>query len=196
MKRVTIFSDGGCQGNPGPGGWAAILRYGEKMKEISGGEPATTNNRMELTAALEALKALREPCEVEFFTDSQYLREGISKWVAGWKARNWRTAAKTPVKNDDLWRALDNAAARHRILWRWVKAHAGTRDNERCDLLAARQMARIRAQYSRPQLKTLLQQFKGSAKASNSEKMIPETANQAVQKISTGPLSNGNLALC
>ena len=196
MKRVTIFSDGGCSGNPGPGGWAAVLRYGEKFKEISGGEPATTNNRMGLRAALEALNALREPCEVEFYTDSEYLRDGISKWVAGWKARNWRTAAKAPVKNDDLWRALDNATKRHRITWRWVKAHAGTRDNERCDVLAAHQMAQIRKQYSREQLKALLDQFKTTTNRPAGVNLHPPSPSDVVQKISTGQPSNGNLVLC
>jgi ribonuclease HI len=164
MKHVCIYSDGGCQGNPGPGGWAAVLRYGDKVKEISGGEPATTNNRMELKAAIEALNALREPCEVEFHTDSNYLREGISKWIGSWKARNWRTLSKEPVKNEDLWRALDAARQKHMIDWRWVKGHAGTVDNERCDVLAGEEMAKVRKQYSREQLKALLAAFKTGSK--------------------------------
>jgi ribonuclease HI len=169
MKRVSIYSDGGCQGNPGPGGWAAVLRYGDKVKEISGSEPATTNNRMELKAAIEALNALREPCEVEFYTDSNYVREGISKWISSWKARNWRTVSKEPVKNEDLWRALDAAKQKHTIHWRWVKGHAGTVDNERCDVLAGEEMAKVRKQYSREQLTAFLAAFKMNHKQAEAQ---------------------------
>jgi ribonuclease HI len=133
---VEIFTDGACRGNPGPGGWGAILRYGEVEKELSGGEPATTNNRMEMTAAIAALEALKRPCRVRLYTDSQYLRDGIMQWLAGWKARGWRTADKKPVKNVDLWQRLDAVAAPHQIEWIWVRGHAGHPENERADALA------------------------------------------------------------
>jgi ribonuclease HI len=136
MKKVVIHTDGGCRGNPGPGGWAAVLSCGNRTREISGGVPETTNNRMELQAAIEALKALKEPCEVELFTDSQYVRRGVTEWIGNWKRNGWMTAAKTPVKNADLWRALDEQARRHRVTWRWLKGHAGHAANERCDELA------------------------------------------------------------
>jgi ribonuclease HI len=133
---VVIYADGACRGNPGPGGWGAILRFGEREKELSGGELHTTNNRMELMAAIQALEALTRPCRVELHTDSQYVRTGISEWLAGWKARGWKTAAKAPVKNEDLWRRLDEARARHTVDWRWVKGHNGHPLNERADALA------------------------------------------------------------
>jgi ribonuclease HI len=136
MKRVTIYTDGACHGNPGPGGWGAILVAGETRREISGYEPQTTNNRMEMTAALEALGRLREPCEVELFTDSQYLRTGMREWLAKWKRNNWRTSDKKPVKNEDLWRQLDAVAQIHDIHWQWVRGHDGHPENERCDELA------------------------------------------------------------
>jgi ribonuclease HI len=136
LPAVDIFTDGACRGNPGPGGWGAILRYGTVEKELSGGEPATTNNRMEMTAAIAALEALKRPCRVRLHTDSQYLRDGIMQWLAGWKARGWRTADKKPVKNVDLWQRLDAAAAPHRIEWLWVRGHAGHPENERADALA------------------------------------------------------------
>lgn len=138
MKKIEIFTDGACRGNPGPGGWGAILRYNGREKELFGGETETTNNRMELTAAIEALRALKEPCEVILTTDSQYVRKGISEWLAQWKQRGWRTAAKQPVKNADLWRALDEQADRHRVSWHWVKGHSGHRENEMADALANR----------------------------------------------------------
>ncbi len=144
MKRVTIHTDGGCHGNPGPGGWAAVLTFGKFTRALSGAEPETTNNRMELTAAIEALKALKEPCIVEFYTDSQYLRHGITLWIEGWKRNGWRTKSKEPVKNEDLWRALDQVRAPHQIDWRWVKGHAGHAGNERCDQLATEAIARLR----------------------------------------------------
>ena len=144
MKKVVIHSDGGCKGNPGPGGWAAVLRYGAHVKQISGGALETTNNRMELQAAIEALKALSEPCEVEFFTDSEYVKQGISKWIANWKVRGWKTVNKEPVKNEDLWRDLDAAVARHRITWKWLKGHAGHADNELCDQLCSAFIAALR----------------------------------------------------
>nr|AJO70730.1 ancestral ribonuclease H AncA [synthetic construct] len=138
MKKVELYTDGACLGNPGPGGWAAILRYGEHEKELSGGEAQTTNNRMELTAAIEGLRALKEPCQVELYTDSQYVRKGITTWIDGWKRNGWKTASKKPVKNQDLWQALDEAVQRHQVTWHWVKGHAGHPENERCDQLARR----------------------------------------------------------
>ncbi len=138
MKQVDIFTDGACRGNPGPGGWGAILRYGDKEKELFGGEPHTTNNRMELMAAIQALEALKDPCEVNLTTDSQYVRKGITEWLANWKKRNWQTAAKKPVVNKDLWQRLERAAERHRVKWHWVRGHSGHIENERADQLANR----------------------------------------------------------
>jgi ribonuclease HI len=134
--EVVIYTDGACSGNPGPGGWGAILMSRGHEREIMGGEVMTTNNRMELMAAIKALEALNRPCKVALHTDSQYLRQGVTEWLAGWKARGWRTADKKPVKNEDLWRALDAARARHDVSWRWVKGHAGHPLNERADALA------------------------------------------------------------
>jgi ribonuclease HI len=136
LSRVEIWTDGACSGNPGPGGWGAILRSGERVKELSGGEPMTTNNRMELMAAISALEALKRPCGVDLHTDSQYLKGGVTGWIHGWKRNGWRTADKKPVKNEDLWRRLDEATARHEIEWLWVKGHAGDEMNERADELA------------------------------------------------------------
>jgi len=136
MKSVTLITDGSCLGNPGPGGWAAILRHGETKRELSGTDPETTNNRMEMTAVLEGLTALSERCQVLIEIDSEYVKKGITEWMAGWKRRGWKTAAKKPVKNQDLWRKLDEAGARHDIEWRWVKGHADHADNNRCDELA------------------------------------------------------------
>lgn len=152
LKNVVIHSDGGCEGNPGPGGWAAVLRFGSIVKEISGGEPATTNNRMELQAAIEALKLLRGSVTVDFYTDSTYLRSGIKEWITAWKARGWRTASRKPVKNADLWQALDALASTHSITWNWVRGHSGNPDNERCDELAQRAIRKIQDMYtgSRP----------------------------------------------
>ncbi|HZK99321.1 MAG TPA: ribonuclease HI [Caulobacteraceae bacterium] len=136
--NVVIFTDGACRGNPGPGGWGAILIFGDREKEIWGGEAATTNNRMELTAAIEALEALNRPCLVELHTDSRYVQTGISQWLALWKARGWRTMSKGAVKNEDLWRRLDAARLRHTVDWRWVKGHSGHVLNDRADNLARR----------------------------------------------------------
>lgn len=136
MKHVEIFTDGACSGNPGPGGWGAILRYNGFTKELSGGEADTTNNRMELKAAIEALSALKERCQVDLYTDSSYVKDGISGWIEGWKRNGWKTAAKKPVKNDDLWQALDEARKRHQVTWNWIKGHAGHPENERADELA------------------------------------------------------------
>jgi ribonuclease HI len=133
---VEIFTDGACKGNPGPGGWGAIIRSGEREKEISGGEPLTTNNRMELMAAIEALTALTRPCEVILHTDSIYVRDGITKWIHGWRRNGWRRADRKPVKNAELWQKLLEAAAPHKIEWHWVKGHAGHPENERADKLA------------------------------------------------------------
>lgn len=138
MTNVTIYTDGACRGNPGPGGWGALLQSGESEREISGGERHTTNNRMELTAVIRALEALKRPVQASVYTDSEYVRRGITEWLPGWKARGWRTAAKKPVKNQDLWDALDAAASRHRVEWHWVPGHAGVPGNERVDQLANR----------------------------------------------------------
>ena len=138
MKSVEIFTDGACRGNPGPGGWGALLRSGGKEKELFGGERETTNNRMELTAAIEGLKALKESCEVALTTDSEYVRKGITEWIHGWKMKGWKTAARKPVKNADLWQLLDDQAARHQVQWHWVKGHSGHRENEIADQLANR----------------------------------------------------------
>ena len=159
MKHVTIHSDGGCEGNPGPGGWAAVLESGVHKKELSGGEPATTNNRMELQAAIAGLSALKQPCQVDFYTDSIYVRDGITKWVRAWKSRGWKTAGKQPVKNEDLWRALDAASTPHRVSWHWLKGHAGHAANERCDQLAGKEIARIRKQFTAAQLRAAVQDF-------------------------------------
>ena len=164
-KEVIIFTDGSCEGNPGPGGWAAILLSGVHRKEISGGEAATTNNRMELLAAIESLAALKEPCRVELFTDSQYLRDGIARWVAGWKRNGWRTRDKKPVKNEDLWRRLDALVARQQIAWKWVKGHAGHEHNERCDELARTQVIGIKRSHTPAQLRQMLATFKASQQA-------------------------------
>jgi len=136
MKSVKIYTDGACAGNPGPGGWAAILVAGERERELSGYEPATTNNRMELQAAIEGLNALTEPCQVDLSTDSQYVKNGMTDWLPRWKRNGWRTADKKPVKNVDLWQALEAAVARHKVHWHWVRGHDGHPENERCDALA------------------------------------------------------------
>lgn len=137
IQHVEIATDGACKGNPGPGGWGALIRYGEHEKEISGGEPETTNNRMELRAAIEALNALKRPCRVKLSIDSTYVKDGITQWIHNWQKNGWRTAAKKPVKNADLWQDLLEAVKRHQIEWIWVKGHAGDADNERADQLAS-----------------------------------------------------------
>lgn len=144
MKRVEIHTDGACLGNPGPGGWGALLRYGDREKELSGGEPDTTNNRMELMAAIMALEALRGACEVVLHTDSQYVQKGIGEWLPNWIRRGWKTAGGEPVKNKDLWQRLQTASAGHQVQWRWVKGHAGHEDNERVDKLARHAAEKIR----------------------------------------------------
>lgn len=163
MKKVIIHSDGGCHGNPGPGGWAATLSYGHHNRELSGGEPATTNNRMELKAAIEALCVLKESCEIEFFTDSEYVKNGVTTWLTIWKTNGWRTKSKKPVKNADLWRALDVATSRHKVKWNWLKGHSGHDGNERCDLLANEAIAKIKNTFCPEQLKIALAQFESSS---------------------------------
>lgn len=144
MTPVLIYTDGACSGNPGPGGWGAVLISKGREKEISGGDPQTTNNRMELMAAIAALEALTRPCSIDLHTDSQYVRQGITEWLRGWKARGWLTADKKPVKNDDLWKRLDQARLRHEVRWHWVKGHAGHPLNERADSLARAAIAAMR----------------------------------------------------
>ena len=136
MKKVRVITDGACSGNPGPGGWAALLRYNHHKRELWGSEPHTTNNRMELRAAIEGLRALKEGCEVEVVTDSEYLKNGITTWIHGWKRNGWKTSAKKPVVNQDLWQELDQETARHKTVWVWTKGHASHEDNNRCDELA------------------------------------------------------------
>ena len=145
LSHVIIHTDGACSGNPGPGGWAAILAFGDHEKELKGGELLTTNNRMELMAAIAALEALKRPCRVDLHTDSQYLRNGITSWITKWKQNGWRTADKKPVKNADLWRRLDTALSNHEIRWHWVRGHAGHDINERADALARQAIAEIRS---------------------------------------------------
>ena len=140
LKKVSIWTDGACSGNPGPGGWGALLRFGDVERELYDGEPNTTNNRMELMAAINALNALKQPCEVSLYTDSQYVKGGMTGWIHGWKKNGWKTAAKKPVKNVELWQALDEAVARHKISWHWVKGHSGHEENERADELARQGM--------------------------------------------------------
>ena len=144
MKQVRAFTDGACSGNLGPGGWGAVLQFGDHERELHGGAQDTTNNRMELTAAIEALRALSEPCRVSLTTDSTYVKDGITQWLANWKRNGWKTAAKKPVKNQDLWQALDHESARHEIDWCWVKGHSGHLENERADRLANLGMSEVR----------------------------------------------------
>ncbi len=165
MKQVTIYTDGGCKGNPGPGGWAAVLLSGAHRKEVSGGEAATTNNRMELRAAIGALGALKERCAVEVYTDSQYLRDGIDRWISGWKRNGWRTRDKQAVKNADLWRELDALVGRHQIVWKWVKGHAGNEHNERCDELARLAVTGVKRVHGPVKLRELLVAFRDAQSA-------------------------------
>ena len=168
-----IHSDGACHGNPGPGGWAAVLVCGPQRREISGGVPATTNNRMELMAAIEAIAALNQPCVVEFHTDSNYLRDGITKWLHGWKRNGWRTKTKQPVKNEDLWRRLDAAVVRHEVKWNWVKGHAGDAGNEQCDELATAAILALKKSHTREQLAASLREFNDSQKATATAELLP-----------------------
>jgi ribonuclease HI len=154
MKSVEIFTDGACSGNPGPGGWGAILRFNGVTKELSGGEANTTNNRMELMAAISGLSALTEPCKVDLYTDSNYVKDGIGGWIEGWKRNGWKTAAKQPVKNAELWQALDEARKRHKVTWHWVRGHAGHIENERADELARLGMAPFKKKPAKPPVQT------------------------------------------
>jgi ribonuclease HI len=148
--EVVVYTDGACSGNPGPGGWGAILMYGDKRKELNGGEAETTNNRMELMAAIGALEALKRPCQVELHTDSKYLQDGISKWIKGWKRNGWLTAERKPVKNAELWQRLDEARKIHKVEWKWVKGHAGHAENERADELAREGLAEFKKKKKHP----------------------------------------------
>lgn len=159
MKNVTIYTDGACKGNPGPGGWAATLIYGSTLREIKGGVAATTNNRMELQAAIEALEALKEPCRVELYSDSSYLRNGVVKWIEKWRARGWFTNGNHPVRNQDLWKKLDMVQKRHSITWHWLKGHADNPFNTRCDRLAKLEIANINRTHTQAQLKAHLSTF-------------------------------------
>jgi ribonuclease HI len=159
MKKVIVHSDGACHGNPGPGGWAAVLEYGQQKWELSGGVPATTNNRMELQAAIESFGALKEACEIDFYTDSEYVKNGISSWLQNWKRNGWKTKSKKAVKNEDLWRALDLQTSKHKVKWHWLKGHAGHAGNERCDQLATAEIAKIKKAFSAEQLKAFLAEF-------------------------------------
>lgn len=160
MKQIVIHSDGACDGNPGPGGWAAVLQYGPRSREISGSALATTNNRMELQAAIEALRALKEPCDIEFYTDSEYLREGITSWLKHWKLKGWKTKDRKPVKNMDLWKLLDEFVGKHQIDWRWLKGHAGHVHNERCDALATEAIRILRGCHKPEEFAQALKTFK------------------------------------
>lgn len=170
MKSVVIFSDGACRGNPGPGGWAAVLLSGTHRKEISGFDPATTNNRMELQGALAALACLKNPCQVDFHTDSKYVQNGISAWIHQWRRNGWRTQNKLPVKNADLWKELDQQARRHTIQWHWLKGHAGHAENERCDQLANAAIDTLLRECSPEALQQALRQFQNTTAP-------PETQN-------------------
>ncbi len=144
MSRVEVYTDGACRGNPGPGGWGVLMRFGDRERELCGGEPATTNNRMELTAAIRALEALNRRCKVAIYSDSRYVRDGITTWLADWKRRGWKTADRMPVKNQDLWERLDALAAEHDVEWHWVRGHDGHPENERADALANRGIDEMR----------------------------------------------------
>ncbi|MBP7936098.1 MAG: ribonuclease HI [Phycisphaerae bacterium] len=158
MKKVTIYTDGACQGNPGPGGWGVVLSYGRARRELAGACPATTNNQMELTAAIEGLRALKEACEVDLYTDSKYVQLGMREWLPGWKAKGWRRGRK-PVKNLDLWQTLDAEASRHNVRWHWVKGHAANPGNERCDQLATEAIEKMRVDLGEDALRRALGEF-------------------------------------
>lgn len=175
MKKVTIYSDGACDGNPGPGGWAAVLQYGERHREIAGHASATTNNRMELQAAIEALQVLKEPCEIAFHTDSEYLRNGITSWIGTWKRKGWQTKERKPVKNADLWKQLDALKTSHQISWHWVKGHSGNPQNERCDALATEQIRLLRKKLKPEELTRALSDFKNQHSPSPPPPSMPNT---------------------
>ncbi len=162
MKSVIIYTDGACEGNPGPGGWAALLIHGSARREVTGAVAATTNNRMELTAAIEGLRTLKEPCAVELYTDSQYVQKGMTQWVALWKTRGWRRG-KQPVLNVDLWKALDQEAARHQVRWQWIRGHSLQAENERCDRLAVEAIRTLRGQLGPAALAQALQEFRNAS---------------------------------
>jgi ribonuclease HI len=174
VKKVSIYTDGACLGNPGPGGWAAILEYRGTRKEFHGAELATTNNRMELQAAIEALRKLKEPCEVDLFTDSEYVSDGITKWIKGWKARGW----KKKVKNKELWLELDAATSKHKVNWQWIRGHSGTEGNERCDFLAVQAAQEIEAGHTQAERDKALSDFLQSRSASPAESDFPDHNQQ------------------
>jgi ribonuclease HI len=174
LPKVIIHSDGGCHGNPGPGGWAAVLAWGKTSHAVSGGVPATTNNRMELMAAIEALSALNRPCEVEFHTDSNYVKNGVTAWMHGWKRNGWKTKSKEPVKNEDLWRRLDAVVSQHKVTWHWVKGHAGHAENERCDQLATAAIDDVKKRHTKEQLKNALREFNASLEAPQTDDLLKQ----------------------
>ncbi len=176
MKKIVIYTDGACLGNPGPGAWAAVLTHGDHRKELSGAVPATTNNRMEIQAAIMALRALKVPCDVTFHSDSKYLISGATDWTKNWKRSGWMTKSKQPVKNADLWRALDAIMANHKISWQWVKGHSGNVGNERCDALANEAIAALQARLTPAQLRSELDVFLANQK--------PCSTNQTLMEIS------------
>jgi len=180
VKQVTIHTDGACEMNPGPGAWGAILEYGKHEREIKGHAMATTNNRMELQAAIEALRALKEPCEVQLHTDSEYLRDGMTLWVPAWKSRGWKAKGKKPVKNGDLWKELDELASKHKISWHWLRAHAGHPLNERCDKLATKEIRDLRSRHKPEEFAEALAKFKEQ----HAKRPEPEPA----APVSTAPL--------
>ncbi|MFT4690948.1 MAG: ribonuclease HI [Verrucomicrobiia bacterium] len=169
MKKVVIYTDGACHGNPGPGGWAATLEFGEHKRELSDGALATTNNRMELRAAIGGLSALKESCEVDLFTDSEYVKNGVLSWMKNWKRNGWMTKARKPVKNVDLWRELDGQVSRHLVSWHWLKGHAGHAGNERCDELATEATERIKKAHTSEELRRALKEFEQLSKAGQAQ---------------------------
>ncbi len=171
LKRVTIHTDGACENNPGPGGWAAVLEYGAAKKEILGGVIATTNNRMEIEAAVQALSMLKEPCEVDLYTDSEYLRDGITKWIHGWRARGW----KKKIKNIDLWQRLDEVTRKHKVSWHWLRGHAGHPLNERCDVLATTQAKSFKATHTPQELAEVLEVFRKQQAGSIDQMDLPDS---------------------
>ena len=174
MKKIVIYTDGACLGNPGPGAWAAVLTHGNHSKELSGAVPATTNNRMEIQAAIQALQALKSPCDVTFHSDSKYLISGATDWTKNWKKTGWVTKSKKPVKNADLWRELDAVMTPHKICWQWVKGHSGNPGNERCDALANEAIARLQGHYTPAQLHAELAAFLADQKPCSTNQTLME----------------------